>query len=1369
MIQQPTNIYVCNVMGDILYCLEDIDKESVMLHPRLNGQWELSFSYTQSKQVYSPAFDVLEEGMYLFAENYGHFKMRQPNVDIDAAKETKDITAYSCDVEFEDKNIKFPINMGQETSLEYLVKYDDNETELLVNPYKSGQTTTGVPYDWIVLYNTYPQQLRLMKQRLNMVWSNQSASYTTSSNDLYFDYYNNLITQIPRLCSKASAISDKVLDVITYEELTGDDSVRYDFVQYITQTKDENDETVAITFEPMFLDRLDELITFYEKYGRQMSLLDIICEKTGGVWKPGSIFGYNADDPDNSDFSLCNKRFQFDIDESAYSFLTSTLAQRSKCVVNFDIMHRKINMTPVEHIGEDTGIVLSYDQLLNTLNITTNEDTLTTRLTVYGADGLSIEQINFGEDQIVDLDYKMNARDRNGRRLYVTDALAEKYDRYRQYRDEVARPQYIEYTRQYNALSKEISELMYRVPADSLSMDWDTMTDEELTGQLKAYTNLLYALQDMYAADYGYIATPKANNSTPWVDVDTLEPEYIDNLPDWFTFTDDATMIPRTEFIHTTIYWWDYVAYRQTITQILIAQQARNDAGVSYKYAEIAAEKGTHSEWFKQISAWETEWDLYGTVELQNKIITYDQQLQTIIDGDGIICEHTSWSNLSSARRACFVQSISSADFNAACQVLQKQKTWSQLSDEDKAYFANESGYVTLLNAQIVSKNAVTWNNLTAQQKSHYGNMATSYRYDVYNDILTTRNEAQAFLDGLLQQLETKNIELTDIQVQRQAVADGVKLAGYEQNGESFSAYEQQVVHLLYRDAEYSNEYILKTSLDDTVSALNAMQELYDDAVEQVRIFSKPQLTFSVDADNLLALPQFQAWQEQFKLGNYMYVEYRDGSYIRLRLVGYGFNPCLPGDNLTLEFSNITYSKTQVSDVESVLGMAMSTTSSGGSSSSGSSAKTLDDLQVALSTTMLERLLTRESFSKEVSNTVREEATHRAAMAPAMVYKGLSEGISDVSGDCIRYGSIESQLRNHDGSAVSMLDLDNVELNLGNHTLHFYLERQPNGAVVLDGEGNPQGRLDITGHVNALSGFIGGVSLSHVSPDNYFEHNIGRFCLNEQGLSRYDLYENHETFIDLYYLRGHCAFNLEDTIRYDETLNNYWRQETQIIPGRIYTTDVRAVPGYPLDIETVEITDGDIVASGTYTGSNFIYSGASGDFAEYYEWLDRNPNAEDRRGRFVTLDGDNIRLANSEDTWIFGIISGTASFVGNTASIEWKDKYIKDSFGAFVIQDVQLPPVMDENGDVIREACTVEQRVLNPEFDADMPYIPRSNRPEWAPVGLVGQIIMLDDGTCEVNGFATSADEGIATKSNAATNYRVIKRIDSNHIMVAAK
>ena len=74
------------------------------------------------------------------------------------------------------------------------------------------------------------------------------------------------------------------------------------------------------------------------------------------------------------------------------------------------------------------------------------------------------------------------------------------------------------------------------------------------------------------------------------------------------------------------------------------------------------------------------------------------------------------------------------------------------------------------------------------------------------------------------------------------------------------------------------------------------------------------------------------------------------------------------------------------------------------------------------------------------------------------------------------------------------------------------------------------------------------------------------------------------------------------------------------------------------------------------------------------------------------------------------------------------------------------------------------QNVLNPEYDPEQEYIPRSERAEWDAIGMLGVLPVYDDGTCEVNGYCTCADGGIATASE--TGYRVIKRINDHLVKV---
>lgn len=170
-----------------------------------------------------------------------------------------------------------------------------------------------------------------------------------------------------------------------------------------------------------------------------------------------------------------------------------------------------------------------------------------------------------------------------------------------------------------------------------------------------------------------------------------------------------------------------------------------------------------------------------------------------------------------------------------------------------------------------------------------------------------------------------------------------------------------------------------------------------------------------------------------------------------------------------------------------------------------------------------------------------------------------------------------------------------------------------------------------------------------------------------------------------------------------------------------------------------------VTAAGDVMGVK-AYAATGADICHLIEWKDGNPNAEDRRGFFVTLDGDKIRIATSKDDYILGAISSTPSLICNASTDDWHGKFETDEYGERIL----------ENG----------AYKLSDEFDEnqDDDYINRIERPEWGIVGHSGIVTVRDDGTCEVNSYCMPNDNGKATKSE--TGYRVMKRLSKNLVQI---
>lgn len=173
-----------------------------------------------------------------------------------------------------------------------------------------------------------------------------------------------------------------------------------------------------------------------------------------------------------------------------------------------------------------------------------------------------------------------------------------------------------------------------------------------------------------------------------------------------------------------------------------------------------------------------------------------------------------------------------------------------------------------------------------------------------------------------------------------------------------------------------------------------------------------------------------------------------------------------------------------------------------------------------------------------------------------------------------------------------------------------------------------------------------------------------------------------------------------------------------------------------------------VTATGAVMGTQ-AYTASGADYAEMFEWMDGNPEGEDRRGLFVTLDGEKIRLATDEDDYILGVISATPSVIGDARTDDWRGKYVTDVFGARVL----------ENGSYKLSEAFEEERDTN--------YTSRLERAEWGIVGLVGKMVVVDDGTCQVNGYCRPSAGGVATATE--NGYRVMSRIDETHVKVLVK
>ena len=172
-----------------------------------------------------------------------------------------------------------------------------------------------------------------------------------------------------------------------------------------------------------------------------------------------------------------------------------------------------------------------------------------------------------------------------------------------------------------------------------------------------------------------------------------------------------------------------------------------------------------------------------------------------------------------------------------------------------------------------------------------------------------------------------------------------------------------------------------------------------------------------------------------------------------------------------------------------------------------------------------------------------------------------------------------------------------------------------------------------------------------------------------------------------------------------------------------------------------------------------VADSAAADYAEYFESAD---GSELERGYFVSFaqGSECVEYGNSE---LVGIVSAAPAVVGDSQSLNHKGKYQKDEFGAYIREPVKL---YDDDGVYTH---TEMHKMLSEDFDPTQEYIPRSDRPEWSPIGLLGKLwVHVATGeTIAIGDYVTSDSEGKAIKCLRmdSDSFRVMD-INSEHNLV---
>lgn len=335
-----------------------------------------------------------------------------------------------------------------------------------------------------------------------------------------------------------------------------------------------------------------EFVTFYNKNKHDLSFIHLLLEK---------LPGWSVDDDDIDPVLWTRKLPAITQDNTnLYALCCSYIAPRMEILFLFDTIHRKIKAIAKENLNDkkyESTVFISYRNLAQSIDIDVDEDSIFTRFNVRGDDDLNVINCNYGDYYVMNLDYFLCSP-------YISDELLIKVKKWIKYRDD-NRNKYIEVAKNAADASQKVNDIIYRNPADDLDIkQWDDMNEDGLNESLKYYNSLLTSLQ--VSVDPNWDASNNDFSTyKPWTKADGSvdHDKYLEKL--------------KAQENGYGGYYTYYDILHYIIPNIEIA--IRNLKKVDEKKEDY-------------VKDWETNWDLYGTSELDALNKKYTEELEKVQD-----------------------------------------------------------------------------------------------------------------------------------------------------------------------------------------------------------------------------------------------------------------------------------------------------------------------------------------------------------------------------------------------------------------------------------------------------------------------------------------------------------------------------------------------------------------------------------------------------------------------------------------------------------------------------------------------------------------------------------------------------------------
>lgn len=567
-------------------------------------------------------------------------------------------------------------------------------------------------------------------------------------------------------------------------------------------------------------------------------------------------------EPDESFDNIC-RSFEANSETNGYDFMVNQVEEAFEVIFEFDFLYHTIKVKTIEDITTPTSIYLSFENVINTLDVKENAEDIVTVMTCDGND-LDIRTVNpMGTNYIVDFSYY--------KRLVNDDGV------------------------EYPWMSKELIKAL-----DDWEIEFNRwrVDDSSRTGHTKGYSTLVKEVQALYEQKAQADADRQYAN-LKLTDMQAARDQYLDGddkpLEGSGYVTAESVDVGSKSMLSKSRFYTTPFSDTVTITGHTKGAKATkvtdDNGGYHYEFAfDDAGRSGTPRSFIETYIDSEKIEDNanipFYFMDEDNRSyckLTVEAEVGVVKDADGFI----SGNGTVEVNGVTFTVTT----INGVYTITLPNGQTITASQSNSYFVYNGTRYRILSGADEI----VTLYGFFISGFERYTTYAETKGNTGWVDIWQNHidRDLKPVSDALQQ-------DINAIEAEMAYICEQCSIKEYIQR-RSQDLYNELSVYWI--EGSYSNDNFATYDTTTMAERIDLANELMDAAKKDLAKSAQPQFELTVDSINFIKILEFKQFTDELELGKVITIEREDGVYYRPALMTLEYN-LDSTDTFTMTFSN---------------------------------------------------------------------------------------------------------------------------------------------------------------------------------------------------------------------------------------------------------------------------------------------------------------------------------------------------------------------------------------------------------------------------------------------------------------------------------